>query len=700
MSEIKTHYRTCNICEAMCGLEIKYQGKEILSIKGDKDDPLSRGHICPKAVALQDFYDDPDRLKRPLKKTKEGWKEISWEEALDEAATKLKAVQGKYGKDAVGVFLGNPNAHKVGNFLFLSLFVKALGSRNRFSATSVDQLPHHFASHYMLGHGGLLPVPDIDRTDYMLIIGANPLVSNGSLMTCPDFGRRMKAIMKRGGKVIVIDPRKTETAKKASEHFFIQPETDALLLMAMIHTIFEEGLENLRRLETHSKGLDRIRSAAKDYSPELAANQTGIPAAQIRKLALNMAKSERAVCYSRMGASTQSFGGLNLWLTYVLNIITGNFDREGGAMFTEPAFDLVKLSSRKHKPDNYGKFKSRVWGFPLHNGEFPAATIADEILTPGEGQIKAMITIAGNPILSTPNGGRMEKAFESLEYFVAVDIYISATSRYADLILPGCASLEVGQYDVAFHNLAIRNTVKYAPPLFEKGADQRYDWEILRALAARLTNQAEAPITPEMMLDAGFQRGAYKDKNLSVQTLSQLPHGMDLGPLRPCLLERIETKDDKIDLAPAPFIQDLPRLKASLEQQEDSSDFPFRLIGRRLLRQHNTWTQNSYRLIKGKNECTLMIHPEDAARLQIQNGEEVVVRSKTGVIHIEVEISDDIAPGVVSIPQGWGHGRKGVKLSIAQTRPGVSINDLTDHRRIDTLTGNAAVNGVRVSVGG
>lgn len=699
MSEIKTHYRTCNICEAMCGLEIKYRGKEILSIKGDKEDPLSRGHICPKAVALQDFYHDPDRLKRPLKKTKEGWKEISWEEALDEAAAKLKTVQGKYGKDAVGVFLGNPNAHKVGNFLFLSLFVKALGSRNRFSATSVDQLPHHFASHYMLGHGGLLPVPDIDRTDYILIIGANPLVSNGSMMTCPDFGRRIKAIMKRGGKVVVVDPRKTETAKKASEHFFIQPETDALLLMAMIHTIFEEELENLRRLETHIKGLDEIRLAAKDYPPELAAKQTGIPAAQIRKLALDMAKSERAVCYSRMGASTQSFGGLNLWLTYVLNIITGNFDREGGAMFTEPAFDLVKLSSRKHKPDNYGKFKSRVWDFPLHNGEFPAATIADEILTPGEGQIKAMITIAGNPILSTPNGDRMEKAFESLEYFVAVDIYISATSRYADLILPGCAGLEVGQYDVAFHNLAIRNTVKYAPPLFKKGADQRYDWEILRALAARLANQDEAPITPEMMLDAGFQRGSHKDKNLSVQTLSQLPHGMDLGPLRPCLLERIETKDDKIDLAPAPFIQDLPRLKASLEQQKASSDFPFRLIGRRLLRQHNTWTQNSYRLIKGKNECTLLIHPEDAARLQIQNGEEAVVRSATGAIRIEVEVSDEIAPGVVSIPQGWGHGRKGVKLATAQTRPGVSINDLTDHRRIDPLTGNAAVNGVRVSVG-
>ena len=698
MSEIKTHFRTCNICEAMCGLEIKYRDKEILSIKGDKKDPLSRGHICPKAVALQDFYHDPDRLKHPIKKTKNGWVEISWEAAFDEAASKLKSIQEKYGKNAVGTYLGNPNAHKAGNSLFIPFFIRALGSRNRFSASSVDQLPHHFASHYMLGHGSLNPVPDIDRTDYMLIIGANPLVSNGSMMTCPDFWQRMKTVIQRGGKIIVIDPRKTETARKASEHLFIKPETDALFLLAMIHTIFDTGLENLRHLSNHVKGLETIREMAKDFPPESVAKKTGIPAERIRKLAVEMASANHAVCYSRMGACTQSFGGLNIWLTYILNLITGNFDREGGVMFTQPAFDLVKNTSKKNRPDNYGKYKSRVWSFPYYNSEFPAATMADEILTAGEGQIKAMVTIAGNPILSTPNGGQLEKAFESLEYFVAIDIYLNSTTRHADLILPGCSALEVAQYDIAFSNLAIRNVVKYAPPLFEKEDNQRYDWEILRTLTAKLSGQPESPFTPEMMLDYGFQNGPHKEKNISIQNLIEHPHGIDLGPLKSCLIDRIETKDDKIDLAPDIFIQDLPRLKFTLKEVENNTEFPFQMIGRRLLRSHNTWTHNSHRLTKGRNECTLLINSEDAANLNIQNGEEVMVCSEIGAIPIEAEISDEMMVGVVSIPQGWGHGKKGVKLSVAGKKPGVSINDLTDHRRIDQLTGNAALNGMRVQV--
>ena len=613
-------------------------------------------------------------------------------------AERLKTIQEKHGKNAVGSYLGNPNAHKVGNSLFLPFFIRALGSRNRFSASSVDQLPHHFASNYMLGHGSLFPVPDIDRTEFMVIIGANPMVSNGSMMTCPDFAHRMKAIMKKGGQVIVIDPRKTETAKKASEHLFIKPEADALLLMAIIQTIFANGLENLRHLGDHVKGLEEIKTIVQEYTPEIVATKVGILAARIRQLAVDFAKAERAICYSRMGASTQSFGGLNLWLTYVLNIISGNFDRVGGVMFAEPAFDLVKNTTKKNRPDNYGKYKSRVWEFPYYNGEFPASTMADEILTPGEGQMKAMVTIAGNPLLSTPNSGRLEEAFESLEYYVAIDIYLNTTTKHADIILPGCAGLEVGQYDIAFHNLAVRNTVKYSPPLFEKSNEQRYDWEILRALTARLTNQPEMPMTPEMILDMAFQNGPHKDKNISIEKLKANPHGIDLGAHRSCLMERIESKDDKIDLVPEAYLKDLPRLKSALTENSEEQAYPFQMIGRRLLRSHNTWTHNSYRLIKGRNECTLLIHPTDATELELTNGEEALVQSAVGQVKIEVEISDEMMPGVVSIPQGWGHGKKGTKLSIAQTKPGVNINDLTDHRRIDQLTGNAAINGVRVRV--
>ena len=697
MSAIQTHYRNCNICEAMCGLEIQYQDKEIISIKGDKKDPFSKGHICPKAVALQDFYHDPDRLKKPVKKTADGWVEISWEEAFDEVTTRIKAIQEKYGKNAVGTYLGNPNVHKAGNSLMLPNFIRALKSRNRYSASSIDQLPHHFVSHYMLGHGSLLPVPDIDHTEFLLIIGGNPMVSNGSMMTCPDFAHRMKSIKERGGQVVVIDPRRTETAKKATKHHFIKPERDALLLLAMIHVIFKENLDNLQHLEDHVNGLDEVKSIAQAYSPEVVAPSAGIAAEDIRQLALDFAKAEKACCYSRMGACTQSFGGLNLWLTYVLNIISGNFDQEGGYMFTQPAFDIVKLNSRKNRPDSYKKYTSRVWEFPYYNGEFPVATLADEILTSGEGQIKAMVSVAGNPVVTTPNADQLDKAFESLEFYVAVDIYINATTRHADIILPGCTALEIAQYDVSFHNLAVRNTVKYSPPLFEKEDYQKDDWEILQELTARLSDKPIQRMTPEMMLEYGFMSGPHKDKGINLQKLLENPHGIDLGPLQTCLLDRIETSDEKISLAPEAMLEDLPRLKKAMQEDQQTS-FSHRLIGRRLLRSHNSWTQNSYRLVKGRNECTLLLHPEDAQAKGIENGDRVEVISAVGKVQIEVEVSDEIMPGVVSIPQGWGQAGKGIRLSVAEGKSGVNMNKLTDHKRIDQLTGNAAVNGVPVNI--
>lgn len=697
MSDIRTHLRTCNICEAMCGLEIQHRNGEILSIKGDKDDPFSRGHICPKAVALQDFYNDGDRLKAPLRKTADGWTSISWEAAYAEIATRFRGLQEAHGKDAVGVYLGNPNAHNFGNAIMLPRFFKALGTNNRFSSASADQLPHHVASNYMLGAGMLIPIPDIDHTDFMLIIGANPIVSNGSLMTAPGVGKRLKAIQQRGGKVVVVDPRRTETAKKADQHLFIRPETDALLMLALVHTLFDEQRVSLGHLASRIDGLDSLADAAKAYAPETVAEACGIDAPTIRQLARDLAGAKSAVCYSRMGASTQSFGGLCQWLNNVLNILTGNFDRRGGAMFPQPAFDLVR--DKKGKPSSYGRYQSRVRKLPYFNNEFPVATLADEILTPGDGQIRGMITVAGNPVLSAPGGARLEEAFEALDFMVSVDIYLNETTRHADIILPATTGLEVPHYDVFFHSFAVRNTAKFSEPMVEKSPEQKHDWEILRDLSLHLTGLDDDGVTPEQMLDAGLRHGAYGEQGMSLETLKANPHGVDLGPLQPCLDQRLQTEDGLIHLAPQLYLDDLQRLDSSglLERAQDTN-YPFSLISRRLPRSHNTWTQNSHRLVKGKAPCTLQMHSADARKLGLEDGQTAQVASPVGSIQLPVEIDDDMFEGVVSIPQGWGHNRPQTGMSVAESQPGVSINDITDGQRIDALTGNAAFNGTRVSV--
>ncbi|WP_286221217.1 molybdopterin-dependent oxidoreductase [Marinobacter apostichopi] len=697
MSDLKTHYRTCNICEAMCGLEIKHQDGNILSIKGDKEDPFSQGHICPKAVALQDFYNDKDRLKTPLKRTTDGWQELSWEQAYDEIATRFRGLQAEHGQDTVGVYLGNPNAHNFGNAIMLPRFFKALGSNNRYSSASADQLPHHVASNYMLGAGMLIPIPDIDHTDFMLIIGANPIVSNGSLMTAPGVGKRLKAIQDRGGNVVVVDPRRTETAKKADQHLFIRPETDALFMLALVHTLFEEQRVDLGHLESIIDGLDQLAEAVKPYSPEAVADACGIDATTIRNLARDMAAAKSAVCYSRMGASTQSFGGLCQWLNNVLNLLTGNFDRRGGAMFPQPAFDLVR--DKKGKPSSYGRYQSRVRKLPYFNSEFPVATLADEILTPGEGQIRGMITIAGNPVLSSPGGARLEQAFDSLDFMVSVDIYLNETTRHADIILPATTGLEVPHFDVFFNSFAVRNTAKFSEPLFEKTPEQKHDWEILRDLALHLTGREDDGVTPEMMLDGGLKHGAYGEQGMSLATLKANPHGVDLGPLQPCLQQRLQTEDGLIHIAPQLYLDDLTRLNASgLLEQARNPDYPYAMISRRLTRSHNTWTQNSHRLVKGKNPCTVQMNSADAARLSLEDGQLARVASPTGSIQLPVEINDDMFEGVVSIPQGWGHNRTDTGMTVAESQPGVSINDVTDAQRIDALTGNAAFNGTQVAI--
>ena len=699
MLENKIHYRTCNLCEAMCGLKITYKAKKVISIVGDKKDPLSKGYICPKSQALKDLYEDSDRLKTPIKRTENGWEKISWTEAFDEVEHQIKKIQEKYGNDAVATYQGNPNVHNLGAMLYGGPFLKSLKTKQKYSATSADQLPHHIASLKMFGHQMLIPIPDIERTDYLLILGANPGASNGSLLTAPGFSQKIKNIQKRGGEVINIDPRYTETSKISSNHFFINPGKDALLLLSLLHVIFEQGIHEKTHLSSHLKGLNEIKKIVKKYPPQKTASVIGIDDFEIQKIAKDFINSETAVCYGRMGVSTQEFGGICQWLINVINIVTNNMDKVGGAMFTKPAIDLVFMTGMQGKVGNFDRYRSRVHDLPEYSGELPVATLADEILVKGEGQIKMLICTAGNPVLSTPNGKKLEKALEELDYMVSIDIYLNETSKYANIILPSTNGLETLHYDLVFHQLAIRNTAKLSEVLFEKDDNQKHDWQILNELTERITGNKNS-LTPEKMLDSMFQFSSYKDANLSVKKLKDNPSGLDLGALQPHLTKRIFTTDKKINISPKFFIDDLKRLDQELFNvvDEDKINYPFALIGRRHLRNNNSWMHNSELLMKGKNRCTVLMSSKDANNLSITNHQQIRIISNVGSIKLPVEISDEMKEGVLSIPHGFGHNREGTKIKLAEKNAGESINDLTDDHKIDRLTGNANFSGTRVKV--
>ena len=699
MLENKIHYRTCNLCEAMCGLKITYKEKKVISIVCDKKDPLSKGYICPKSQALKDLYEDSDRLKTPIKRVENGWEKISWIEAFEEVEHQIKKIQEKYGNDAVATYQGNPNVHNLGSMLYGGPFLKSLKTKQKYSATSADQLPHHIASLKMFGHQMLIPIPDIERTDYLLILGANPGASNGSLLTAPGFSQKIKNIQKRGGEVINIDPRYTETSKISSNHFFINPGKDALLLLSLLYVIFEQGIDEKTHLSSHLKGLEEIKEIIKKYPPQKTAAIIGIDSLEIQKIAKNFMNSKTAVCYGRMGVSTQEFGGICQWLINVINIVTNNMDKAGGAMFTEAAIDLVFMTGMQGKVGNFDRYRSRVHDLPEYSGELPVATLADEMIVEGEGQIKMLICTAGNPVLSTPNGKKLEKALEGLDFMVSIDIYLNETSKYANIILPSTNGLETLHYDLVFHQLAIRNTAKLSEVLFEKDENQKHDWQILNELTERITGKKN-PLTPEMMLDNMFKFSSYKAANLSVKKLKENPSGIDLGALQPLLTKRIFTQDKKINISPKFFIDDLKRLDKELfnTNGEDKTNYPFALIGRRHLRNNNSWMHNSKLLMKGKNRCTVLMCPKDANNLSITNHQKIRITSNVGSIELPVEISDEMKEGVLSIPHGFGHNRQGTKIKLAEENAGESINDLTDDYNIDKLTGNVNFSGTRVKV--
>ena len=694
------HHRACHLCEAICGLTLETTQADdgslaITSIKGDPLDNFSRGHICPKAVALQDIQNDPDRLHQPMLRVGSEWQPIAWDEAFAMVAERLAGIQARYGQNAVAVYQGNPSVHNYGLMTHSNYFLGLLKTRNRFSATSVDQLPHHLTSHLMYGHGLLLPIPDIDHTDFMLILGGNPLASNGSIMTVPDVEKRLKAIQARGGKVVVVDPRRSETAAIADQHVFVRPGGDAALLFGLLNTLFAEGLTRDSHLPV--EGLEDVRRAVSGFSADAMSGQCAVPAEQIRQLARDFAGADKAVCYGRMGVSTQAFGTLCHWLVQLINLVTGNLDRVGGALCTSPAVDLVASTGGGH----FNRWQSRVSGRPEYGGELPVSALAEEMLTEGEGQIRALVTVAGNPVLSTPNGRHLEQALDGLAFMVSVDLYINETTRYADLILPSTSALENDHYDTTFNMFAVRNVTRFNRAILPKPEGALHDWEIFVGLAKAFAAQTgvvlKPTLPPAQMIDFGLRAGTYGDASshrLSVAMLADHPHGVDLGPLKANLAARLKTADGKVQAAPAVILADLPRFMAQPVPVADE----LLLIGRRHVRSNNSWMHNYHRLVKGKPRHQLLMHPDDLARRQLKDGQRVRVSSRIGMIEVEVMASLDMMPGVVSLPHGWGHGRPGVHMSIASAQPGASANDLTDERQLDELSGNAALNGVPVQV--
>ncbi|MGV9750653.1 molybdopterin oxidoreductase family protein [Nocardia farcinica] len=714
--------RTCPLCEAVCGLEITLDAADhVVSVRGDKLDPFSKGFLCPKGASLGKLDEDPERVTEPMIRDRAtgAWRTAGWDEAFDYIAERFPAITAEYGNQAVGMYVGNPNAHTVAGALYLPVLIRALGTKNLFSASTADQMPKQVAAGLMFGDPLTVPVPDLDRTDYLLMLGANPLESNGSLCTAPDFPGRLAALRKRGGRFVVVDPRATRTAERADEHLFIRPGTDVFLLFGLVHTLFAENLTEVR---VAVNGLDEVRAAAAEFTPEVVAAHTGVPAETVVRLARELAAAPTAAVYARIGTCTAEFGTLAQWLVDVLNVLTGNLDSPGGAMFATAAATGIVRS----KPFRTGRWRSRVRGLGEAMGELPVATLADEILTPGEGQIRAMVTVAGNPALSAPGAARLDAALAGLDFMVSVDRYLNETTRHADVILPPPRTVQSPHYDFALLQFAVRNYARYSRPLVPLG-DRPSEAAVLARLGAALTGRPhhgtgdQDPVaavdelviagmlhkagiperrdeliganSTEQRIDLMLRLGPYGEWNggtLNLQVLLDNPHGIDLGALTPRLPGALRTASGAVELAPEPLLDDLARLRARMADQAPE----FVLIGRRHLRSNNSWLHNVPALVGGTNRCTLQINPADVDRLGL--GDQAVVKSAAGTLTVPLEPTDTIMPGVVSLPHGWGHGAG--TQSVARANAGVNANVLTDDSIVDTPSGNAVFNGVPVTL--
>ncbi len=733
-----TALRICPLCEATCGLVLSIENGRVTAARGDRDDVFSHGFICPKGASLAELDNDPDRLSTPLVRRDGELVETSWAEAFDAAAQGLGRVIAETGGGSVAVYLGNPNAHTIAGALNAPAVIRALGTRNVYTASTLDQMPKQVACGYLFGNPFAFTVPDLDRTDHLVIIGANPLVSNGSVATAADFGGRLKALKRRGGTLTVIDPNRTRTAELADHHLAPRPGTDAALLFAVVHVLFDEDLVDLGDLGGYVSGVQRVQAAAADFPPEAVAGHCGVPVADIRRLARDMAAASRAAMYGRIGTSTVGFGTVTSWLVDVINVLTGNLDRPGGAMFATSPISAAPRPAKPGRGFSVGRWHSRVSGHPEIASELPTVLLPEEIETSGPGQVRALVTIAGNPVLSAPDGGRLSQAMDQLQFMVSVDPYLNETTRHADVILPPPPPSQTAHFDIALSGVAVHNTARYSPPVFDLPAGRPSEVEILSRLTLRLMGMdAEAdpelvdeqvigtvlakevadPQSPvsgrsveeltamlpagpgyERRLDMMLRLGPFGDAfgttpdGLTLQRLRDNPHGVDLGPLTPRIPAVLRTPSGTVELAPDPILDDIPRLYASLGSGADG----LLLIGRRHLRSNNSWMHNLPALAGGTNRCTLQIHPDDATRLHVTDM--AVVTGPAGSVEVPVEITDAIRPGVVSLPHGWGHDMPGTRLSVATRRPGVNVNALLNSSLLDPLSGTSVLNGVPVHV--
>lgn len=714
-------YTTCNLCEAMCGLAVTVEGGRVTSIEGDREDVFSKGHICPKGPALRELLEDPDRVRRPLRRRPSGtFEEVSWDSALSEAAARIAAVQKAHSADAAALYYGNPAAHDHGTTLMSQVFGLVLGSRNKYDSNSADANPRLFACDRLFGDMTAIPVPDIDRTDHFLMIGANPLASGGSIMSLGDVRGRIHGIRQRGGTLVVVDPRRTETARAASLHVPIRPGTDAALVLGILNVLFAKGFVDEAQVGEIATGLGDLRAAVTPFPPQRVASVTGVSAATITQLAVDFGSAKRAVAYSRVGVCHGAFGATASWLVEALNVVTGNFDRPGGAMFTSPAIDLSPIA-RWLGVSGVGRFRSRVRGLPEVGGTLPAATLADEIETPGQGQIKALVTLAGNPVSSVPNGERLGRALAGLDFMVSIDIYVNETTRHASLILPPRPALARGHYDLLLHTLAVRNTAKWSDPVVLPEPDSKDDWEILQALAKELARArgglskvAAAALdrfggmSSERAIDLLLRLGPYGDKlipfrdGLGLKKLRREVHGVDLGPLVPMRSQRVNKPGAKVDLCAPDVLADLRRVDAEVERaasaEGSAGGAGLLLIGRRHVRSNNSWMHNCPSLVKGPDRTALLVHPADAASRGLVDGGVARVKSRVGEVTARVKVTDEVMAGVVSLPHGFGQGVVKETLRVAGAVGAAGMNVLTDDAVVEPLTGSAVLTGVRVTV--
>jgi len=711
-----TVLRSCNLCEAGCGLTFEVEDNRIVSVQPDEHDPYSRGYVCPKGMAIADIHHDPDRLRRPVRRGADGrFHDVSWEEAFTEAGARLREIRARHGADAVAVYFGNPLVHNYSAIIMLGSFLNALGSRNRTGAGSQDTSPRFGASYYLYGNTLVMPVPDIDRTDYFLCVGANPAISQGSAMVTPNVRASLRAIRERGGKVVIVDPRFTETAKLADEHVFIRPGGDAAFLLAMVQALIDAGRIDRDAIQQMATGWDETAQRLRAFSPERTERLTGVAASVTRRLADEFAAARRAVAYTRVGTCNNAFGTLASWANDVLNLAAGRLGVEGGAMFPEPGLDGSQFV-RLGKMNGHDRWRSRVRGLPETGCDLPASILAEEIETPGNGQVRALVTAAGNPVLSTPNGRRLDRALEKIEFMVAVDLYINETTRHADLILPPCWSLAEDHSEPLAPSVSLRNVVRWCPPVVQRAADELADWEILLRLTQELGGgptgmkwvdrglRVAAKVgwryDPQQTLDMLLRIGPHGDRYLpwrrgiNLRKVKSSPYGVDLGPARPGVRHRLDYKDGKIHLAAAPLIRAIAELERELDRER--ADGEVLLIGRRELRTNNSWMHNVPALVAGRERCVLYVNPYDAGRAGLRDSEPAQLESRVHSGVVPVRVTDEVMPGVVSLPHGWGHAACAGWQSVASAHAGVSANDFTDDQRVESVVGQSILNGVPV----